>query len=81
MRSLDLDDFSPKALASARGSRVDTYLRLLLRHQSGQAVVEVSDGTLLIAAAQPLVVAPFRTAFSSGTVVKAWPKRGLPRSK
>jgi hypothetical protein len=58
-----------------------TYLRLLLRPQPGQAVVEVSDGTLSIAAAQPLVVALFRTAFSSGTVVKAWPKRGLPRSK
>jgi hypothetical protein len=37
----------------------------------------VSGGTLSIAAAQPVVVALFRTAFSSGTVVKAWPKRGI----
>ena len=38
------------------------YLRLLLRHRPGQAVVEVSDGTLSIAAAQPLAVALYRTA-------------------
>lgn len=43
------------------------YLRLLQRLRPGQAVVEVSDGTLSIAAAQPLVVALFRTAFSSDT--------------
>jgi hypothetical protein len=56
------------------GKRVNGgYLTIFVRLRPGQAVVEVSDGTLSIAAAQPLVVALYRTAFLSGTVVRSWP--------
>jgi hypothetical protein len=67
---------------SEHGTRVDRgYLRLLLRHRPGQAVVEVSDGTLSIAAAQPLAVALFRLRSRRAPLVKAWPKRGMPGSE
>jgi hypothetical protein len=69
-------DSGERAPRSAGG-----YLTLFVRLRPGQAVVEVSDGTLSMAAAQPLVVALYRTAFLSGTVVRSWPKRGLPGSK
>ena len=54
-----------------------TYLRLLLRLRPGQAVVEVLGGTLSIAAAQPLVVALFRTAFPSGTAGEVVAQEGI----
>jgi len=51
-----------------------------LRLRSGRAVVEVPGGTLSIAAAQPVVVALYRTGFPPSTVVRSWPK-GIARLK
>ena len=58
-------------------SRRRGYLSLLLRLRPGQAVVEVLGGTLSIAAAQPLVVALFRTAFPSGTAGEVVAQEGI----
>lgn len=72
---------APTADGSIWTPTLGGYLRLLIRLRPGQAVVEVLGGTLSIAAAQPLVVALYRTAFPSSTVVRSWPKMGLPGSK
>jgi len=71
----------PLTFAPASREALGGYLRLLLRLRPGQAVIEVLGGTLSIAAAQPVVVALHRTALPPSTVVRSWPKRGLPGSK
>jgi hypothetical protein len=61
------------------GRTTGGYLRLLLRLQPGQAVVEVLGGTLLSRLPSLLVVALYRTAFSSGAAGEAVAQEGTAR--